>query len=65
MTKLSQLTKNLEEIASKGYFCPGNEDTTRQRTHSGPYQKPFFENSQTISRYYPETLGKCSNNISV
>lgn len=51
MTKLSQLTKNLEEIASKCYFCPGNEETTRHRAHSDMYQKPHFENSQTISRY--------------
>lgn len=71
MLKLDNLTKNLQEIASKCYFSPGNADSTvRERVFSTKEakSKAKYENTGTLSRYEPmnvESVLKYSNNASV
>lgn len=71
MLKLDNLTKNLQEIASKCHFSPANPDSSiRERAFSNKdvRSKISYENSQAISRYEPmnqESVFKYSNNASM
>lgn len=73
--KLDQLTRNLQEIATKCHFSPANTKNMRTKSNANsqnqqprPLREDNAEKSQTISRYEPfqtELFYRYSNNNSL